>query len=319
MPKPTWTRRPTKELPSFKHSMSPPKTSNEPEQMPSFKHPMPPMETSTELKPSRPAKPSHESKLSHAHTSPAPVTTEQHQTWKDWRTTTQTQTWNYTFTHNHTWTTTATGNCTTTTVAQNSTSPSVNTSPTTPAPQPGKTWFPLMARVANQDNILGANSLRSAYTFVDFDGRRVYLGQAVSRGSRSDQRRVPFVNAQEEQKFFNPPLNSGLPRKLAQQQDPSLGVATVSTIATVTTPDATITILDQDGKSTREVVFDGTNIIETRTLTSETSAMEATSVLPEATSATTETGLPGQGIRHGAGWLAAIVAGLSIVTVIVGL
>lgn len=302
--------------------MSPPKTSTEAKQMPSFKPPMPPMETSTELKLSRPAKPSHESKPSHAQTSPAPMTTEQHQTWKDWRTTTHTQTWNYTFTHNHTWTTTATGNCTTTTVTQNSTSPSGNTSPTTSptttAPQPEKTWFPLMARVAEGDNILGANFLRSAYTFVDYDGRRVYLGQAVSGGSGSDQRRVPFGNAQEEQKFFNPPLNAGLPRKLAQQQDPSLGVATESTIVTATEPDATITILDQDGKSTREVVFDGTSIIETRTIISQ-SAMEATSVVPEATSTTTETVIPDQGVRHGAGWMAAIVAGLSIVTVIVGL
>ena len=307
-------------MPSFGQPKAPPKTSTEARQLPSFKHPMPPMKTSAELKPSRPAILSHGFKPSQSHTVSAPKMTEHQQTWMDWSTTTQTQTWNYTFTHNHTWTMTATGSCPTTTLTQNSTittvstmtSTSPTTSPSTSAPQAQQTWFPLMARVARQDSILGANFLRSVYTFVDLDGRRVYLGQAASGGSRPNLRSVPFDNAQEEQKFFNPPLNAAIPSQLAQQQEPSLGVATVSTTATLTEPDATVTVVADDGKATRIIVFDGTSVVETLTPTTETST--ATTVESEEPAKTSS-----QGTRHYLEWSTATVIGLSMLMVMIAM
>lgn len=173
-----------------------------------------------------------------------------------------------------------------------------------------------MARVAppqlNGINILGASFLRSAYTFVDFDGRRVYIGQAASGSSVPNQRSVPFGNDQEEQKYFSPPLNAALPRQLAQQQDPSLGVTTVSTTSTLTEPDATVTVPVDDGKSTQVLVFDGTRIIATITPTPETSTAEATVTATETTTSESK------GVRHGAGLLTALAAGLSVMTMIVG-
>lgn len=308
--------------------MSPPKASSKPKEQPSFKHPKPPMKTSTKLEPSRPAKPSHEFKPPHpakpsheskpSHTMPASQTAVKNYTYTNWKTTTQTQTWSYPFTHNHTWTTTATAPCNTTTLTQNTTttttwttssSTTPTTSPTTSSStsistvaQPQKTWFPLMARVAppelNGQNILGASFLRSAYTFVDFDGRRVYLGQAASGNSVPHQRSVPFGDDQEEQKYFSPPLNAALPRQLAKQQDPSLGVATVSTTATVTEADATVTVPLDDGKSTQVIVFDGTSIV--------------TSYAP-----TTTESKAGKSVSHIAGSLTAFVVGLSVMMMIV--
>lgn len=162
-----------------------------------------------------------------------------------------------------------------------------------------KTWYPLKVGVAKGDSILGVSFLRSAYMFVDLDNRRVYLGQARA-GVSDDLRNVPFQDAAEEQTYFSPGLDAGLPRKLAQQQDAIAEEDTVSISWSTVGPDATVTVADHDSSTTKEVVFDGTSVVETRTLPP----------VPTSTNLAT---------RTYAGVWTAVMVGLSMMTLIVGL